>query len=63
MNILQKLLLLSATLLSLTSWSNTAVAVTCNNPHWLSVTFPSDIKLNITVADGDVLWSKNLAGR
>ncbi|WP_175207547.1 fimbrial protein [Achromobacter anxifer] len=60
MNILQKLLLLSATLLSLTFWANTAVAVTCKNPHWLSVTLPSDIKLNITVADGDVLWSRTL---
>ena len=60
MNILQKLLLLSATLLSLTFWSNTAVAFTCKNPHWLSVALPSDIKLNINVANGEVLWSKNL---
>lgn len=60
MNTLQKLLLLSATLLSLAFSFNAAAASLCTSPHGLYIYLPSEIKLNAAALDGDVLWAGNV---
>lgn len=60
MNTLQKLFLLSATLLSLAFSSNAAAALPCTSPHSLYIYPPSEIKLNAAALDGDVLWAGTL---
>ena len=60
MNTLQKLFLLSVTLLSLAFLPNAAVAQPCTSPHSLYIYPPSEIKLNGAALDGDVLWAGTL---